>query len=567
MWVACRAFIAIGSKISVPALSAISFFCFLASESPLLRPSRLTSMQPSSTSLAAAAARAEDARLSLARGLSSAPAPFSSSSQSLLYTCQQCHKTAPLDASAPVSEATIKAFEEAFFKQQASTGGASGVTGGANSSSNEERGRSNSLQAQQQQAQQQSAMDLLSESFVVLPASRSAQSVAPPSSASSAAAAAASASSPSSVAAGRLGTTGAGGTAGPLAPGANAAVPSAANFHKQVESASRVLEIVSARCPVAQPLCTHCAHTIFGDLERKLQEIERDREEYAEAIRQLEAAAAAAAAGASSAAATDSAATAAVASSSSAGLSEADRIAREEAAEDEALAAEEAALQSRLSELGMERESLREEYGALTAESQRLSELESGFWREYEEYALSLAQLTAEQNHLRSQIRTASDTLDRLKRTNVFDDAFHISYDGHFATINGFRLGRLPAQPVDWPETSAALGQVLLLLATMARHSGYKFLKYRLMPMGSYSKMAKLDDLSTTYELYGSNDLILGRLFWYRRFDTALVWLLACIQEFAEFAQKTDKNFAIKYPSVQHTQRNTSGHMQSRVRK
>jgi len=36
----------------------------------------------------------------------------------------------------------------------------------------------------------------------------------------------------------------------------------------------------------------------------------------------------------------------------------------------------------------------------------------------------------------------------RLKRTNVFDDAFHIYYDGHFGTINGFRLGRLQSQPV-----------------------------------------------------------------------------------------------------------------------
>lgn len=136
-----------------------------------------------------------------------------------------------------------------------------------------------------------------------------------------------------------------------------------------------------------------------------------------------------------------------------------------------------------------------------------------------------------------------------MKRTNVFDDAFHISHDGHFATINGFRLGRLPSQPVEWAETSAALGQVLLLLATMARHTGYKFQKYRLMPMGSYSKMARLDDLSTTYELYGSNDLILGRLFWYRRFDTALVWLLACIHEFGEYAHSCDQKFTLKYPS------------------
>jgi beclin 1 len=205
--------------------------------------------------------------------------------------------------------------------------------------------------------------------------------------------------------------------------------------------------------------------------------------------------------------------------------------------------------------------------------------------------------LVEEQAHLGEQIRAASENLDRLSHTNVFDDAFHISWDGHFATINGFRLGRLPSQPVEWAEISAALGQALLLLATMARQTEYKFQKsedqrffppsfsllqrscrhcqrcprlslfadvfalfclvrccvagrYRLIPMGSYSKLCRADDPSTTYELYGSNDLILGRLFWYRRFDQALVWLLACIQEFAEFAHAQDKAFTLKYPYV-----------------
>lgn len=110
-------------------------------------------------------------------------------------------------------------------------------------------------------------------------------------------------------------------------------------------------------------------------------------------------------------------------------------------------------------------------------ESARLNDLEGAFWREYEGYTLDLLQLTEQQTHVKQQIRHASDALDRLKRTNVFDDAFHISHDGHFATINGFRLGRLPAQPVEWAETSAALGQVMLLLHTMARHTGYKFKK------------------------------------------------------------------------------------------
>jgi len=114
---------------------------------------------------------------------------------------------------------------------------------------------------------------------------------------------------------------------------------------------------------------------------------------------------------------------------------------------------------------------------SLGDESARLSTLESAFWQEYSAYTLSASQLVDEQNFVQEQIRHASEALERIKRTNVFDDAFHISHDGHFATINGFRLGRLPSQPVEWAEISAALGQALLLLATMARQTDYKFQK------------------------------------------------------------------------------------------
>ena len=38
--------------------------------------------------------------------------------------------------------------------------------------------------------------------------------------------------------------------------------------------------------------------------------------------------------------------------------------------------------------------------------------------------------------------------LDKLERTNVYNDAFCIGHDGVFGTINGLRLGRVPGVPV-----------------------------------------------------------------------------------------------------------------------
>jgi hypothetical protein len=39
----------------------------------------------------------------------------------------------------------------------------------------------------------------------------------------------------------------------------------------------------------------------------------------------------------------------------------------------------------------------------------------------------------------------------------------------------GFRLGRLPSQPVEWMEVNAAWGDVCLLLVTMAKKAGFSF--------------------------------------------------------------------------------------------
>lgn len=42
-------------------------------------------------------------------------------------------------------------------------------------------------------------------------------------------------------------------------------------------------------------------------------------------------------------------------------------------------------------------------------------------------------------------------TLEKLERTNVYNDAFCIGHDGVFGTINGLRLGRVPGVPVSIP--------------------------------------------------------------------------------------------------------------------
>ena len=40
------------------------------------------------------------------------------------------------------------------------------------------------------------------------------------------------------------------------------------------------------------------------------------------------------------------------------------------------------------------------------------------------------------------QQKYAQAQIERLKKTNAFNSTFHIWHTGHFATINGFRLGK-----------------------------------------------------------------------------------------------------------------------------
>lgn len=100
---------------------------------------------------------------------------------------------------------------------------------------------------------------------------------------------------------------------------------------------------------------------------------------------------------------------------------------------------------------------------------------------------------------------SAVNTLEKLQKTNVYADAFNIGHDGGLATINGLRFGRLPAVQVEWAEINAAWGCTLLLLKTIARKLEYDIVGYKLIPMGSYSKLEKLgtpSEKATILELY-----------------------------------------------------------------
>ncbi|KAL9645675.1 hypothetical protein ABK040_003408 [Willaertia magna] len=205
---------------------------------------------------------------------------------------------------------------------------------------------------------------------------------------------------------------------------------------------------------------------------------------------------------------------------------------------------EELELEKELNELKeMENEILEREI--IENENQNeFQQLEYNYWKEYNNFQHELQLFNEERETIQQRIIYISKELEKLNSTNVFNDAFHIWYEGHFGTINNFRLGKLPTQNVEWNEINAAWGQAALLLFSLSKHKHFAFSKYKIIPMGSFSRIETLDN-KNSYDLFGGGSI--GGLFWQSKFDKAMVAFLHCLKELGTFAEKQDAEFELPY--------------------
>ncbi|GAA5945846.1 hypothetical protein JCM1841_001484 [Sporobolomyces salmonicolor] len=187
-----------------------------------------------------------------------------------------------------------------------------------------------------------------------------------------------------------------------------------------------------------------------------------------------------------------------------------------------------------------QKDALEAEKLVLDEEEAELAREEAEFWREHSKYVLEKSALEDRTNALAVRLASGQKELDKLGRTNVYNDAFCIGQEAGFGTINGLRLGRLPGVSVDWPEINAAWGHTLLLLSTIARKFGFSFQGYRLVPCGSFSRVERTDGDRASYELYGSGDFAVTRLLQNRRFDLSMVAFLDCLRQLSEWVESRD---------------------------
>lgn len=299
-----------------------------------------------------------------------------------------------------------------------------------------------------------------------------------------------------------------------------------------VESTTRLFEILSSRSDVDHPICTECTELLLSSLQSRLAASTKERDAYVAFLKTL----------------TNNIPTPSAVSAAQASLS------TTRAAESRAFAD--------LLTLEQEKASLDAELAELEAESLALDREEQAFWRSRNAFALTLSSFQNDRDALNATYDHDAHQLERLQRTNVYNDTFCIGHDGFFGTINGLRLGRLPPpQNVDWAEINAAWGTACLLLATVAEKLGFTFQGYKLKPMGSTSRIDKIDyppqpsssstsapqttppDTPTAHpkitqlDLFSSGDLPLGRMLLHRRLDNGMVAFLECVRQLGEFVE------------------------------
>ncbi len=299
---------------------------------------------------------------------------------------------------------------------------------------------------------------------------------------------------------------------------------------QDMERASRLFEILSARSDIDHPVCVECTDLLVAGLQRRLEAATRERDAYVGFLKQA-----------------------------NADIPTEDEVKESQ----EALAkakAEEAAAIEELKKLEKEKTDVDEEIASLEDEARALDIEEENFWRSRNAFAMKLAEFQNVRDSVNQQYDHDTQLLEKLQRTNVYNDTFCISHDGKFGTINGLRLGRLSNVPVDWPEINAAWGHTVLLLQTVAERLGFKFKGYELQPMGSTSRIIRYEGVpspsqsrnssnsqtpstrppkKSVLDLYSSGDMPLGFTFMHHRFDIAMVAFLECMRQLGVFVETT----------------------------
>ncbi|KAK5689727.1 Vacuolar protein sorting-associated protein atg6 [Elasticomyces elasticus] len=298
---------------------------------------------------------------------------------------------------------------------------------------------------------------------------------------------------------------------------------------QQMETVTKLFEILSARSDIDHPICSECTDLVLDGLQKRQASVIRERDAYVTFLKQAQ----------------QNIPTDEEKADTTRALEDARRREKEALAELVALEAE--------------KKRMEDEIAALDTEAEELDEEEDGFWRARNAFTAELTAAQEERDGLQTQLAHDTKLLESLQRTNVYNDTFCIGHDGVFGTINGLRLGRLNDHPVDWPEINAALGQALLLLVVVAEKLGCTIKGYKLLPVGSTSRIVVEDPeaavtgtgktIGTVLDLFSSGNMIFGLGVFYDSFDGAMIAFLECLRQVGQHVERSSASQSRGHPS------------------
>lgn len=280
------------------------------------------------------------------------------------------------------------------------------------------------------------------------------------------------------------------------------------------ESGGNLLELIcKSNSPLQMPMCKKCSTTISADLRQQLRDLESECVSYKSALDAL------------------------VAKKAESGFD--GEVAKRRL---EALQAEENELAEQLAALESEEKSLAQELENKLEERKAVTENDAQLYKRLRDNHRTLIEQSEEQRSLKAQLKFVNEQVQRLIRTNVLDMTFFIWKDGEYGTINGFRLGRLRHELVEWHEINAAFGQIAFLLLVIAEKLSMKFTDYEIFPCGSYSfiRAHRPDGKTEDLPLYGSGG---WRPFGQPALDQAIVAYCECFSEI-------ENRLKAKFPSA-----------------
>lgn len=301
----------------------------------------------------------------------------------------------------------------------------------------------------------------------------------------------------------------------------------------QLKKQLQLFEVLSARSDIDHPICVECTELLLDAYQKRQASVVRERDAYVHFLKQAQE-----------------------------DIPTDEDKAHSQKALEEVQHRENIAL-AELAALEAEKSALEDELAALDAEAEALDKEEEKFWRGRNDFTAELNAYQEERDSLQNQLAHDTKLLEALQRTNVYNDTFCIGHDGNFGTINGLRLGRLPDFPVDWAEINAAWGQALLLLAVLAEKLNYSFVGWKLHPVGSTSRIEKLEPLqvtgqtqssgkqkSTMLDLFSSGDVPLSFGLLHRSFDSGMVAFLDCVRQLGEHVERSSPGLRMPYKIV-----------------